>query len=140
MSNLKVYMAGPFSEGPYINERAKELRAAGIEITARWITLEKASPTNEERMKYAGYDRDDVAAADILVLFTDPTKTHFRAGRHVEFGIAVGIGLSRPFPIFVVGPEYENIFHYLAEQVTHFDTWEQAKARLLHIQTIATRG
>ena len=80
---------------------------------------------HEDHQVYALRDIEDVRAADILVLFTDPTKTIFRAGRHVEFGMAIILGI----PILVVGGEYENIFHHLP-QVIHFSTWEKVKTHL----------
>jgi hypothetical protein len=85
--------------------------------------------THEEHQGYARQDVLDVAAADVFIFQTDPTKTIVRAGRHVEFGIAVGIALTRTMPIYVVGEDYENIFHHLP-QVTHFATWEEAMAAL----------
>ncbi len=142
---LKVYLAAPYRHKERIKEVAAELRASGITVTSRWLeepyksTISPIDLPYETNRHYAMQDIEDVSAADVLVLFTDPTKTIFRAGRHVEFGIAVGLGLSRPFPIFVVGPEHENIFHYLG-QVQHFETWEVAKEKLLQLHRIERVG
>jgi nucleoside 2-deoxyribosyltransferase len=139
MRILKVYLAAPFSRKDAINVYAAELRACGIEVTSRWLdenhlsSVQMTDLSPIEHQTYAVQDLDDVAKADILVLFTDPTKTIIRAGRHVEFGIAVGINLTlRPMPIFVVGNEHENIFHYLS-QVRHYDSWDTAKLVLKNI-------
>ncbi len=114
-------------------------------MTSRWLeetyapTVQLVDVPIEDNQKFCTQDIEDVLAADVMVFFTDPTKTITRAGRHVEFGIAVGLGLSRPFPIFVVGQEYENIFHYLG-QVQHFNDWEKARQRLLQLHRIERVG
>jgi nucleoside 2-deoxyribosyltransferase len=137
---LKVYLAAPYVMKDVIQERATELRVVGIEITSSWInekhkpTVQMHEITKEEHQQYALQDIQDVVAADILVFHTDPTKTIVRGGRHVEFGIAIGIGLTRHMPILVVGQDHENIFHYLP-QVTHWDSWDQVKKALCDIHT-----
>jgi hypothetical protein len=100
-------------------------------VTSSWLE-EKHRPNiqlhevpADENRTYATQDILDIYAARIFIFFTDPTGTLVRAGRHVEFGIAV----ARNIPIFVVGREKENIFHHLST-VTHFDTWEQVKQLL----------
>jgi len=143
MRVLKVYLAAPYQAKEIIKSRAAELRAAGIEVTSSWLN-EPHKPTTQmheltpaEHQAYAEQDVKDVLAADILVFQTDITKTIIRAGRHVEFGIALGIGLVRPFPIFVVGQERENIFHHMP-QVSHFDNWEAVATRLKSLAAVAT--
>ena len=132
---MKVYIAAPYSMKDTIKERAAELNALGIIVTSSWLnephkpTTQMSELPHEVHQKYAVQDVLDVAAAEIIVFHTDPTKTIVRAGRHVEFGIAVGIGLTRQMDIFVVGEDRENIFHHLP-QVRHFATWEAAKNAL----------
>jgi nucleoside 2-deoxyribosyltransferase len=143
MHNLKAYLAAPYSMKDVIKERAAELRAAGVEVTSRWLeephrpTTQLHELTREDHQFYALQDVEDVRNADILVFQTDETKTIIRAGRHVEFGIAIGIALERAFfPIFVVGQDHENIFHYLP-QVTHFESWEVVKNYLISLVLVA---
>src|SRR5882672_7222295 len=101
-ASMKVYIAAPYRMKNEIKARAMGLRDCGIEVTSSWLNephkpnTQMGDLTHEEHQKYALQDVQDVVAADILVLLTDPTKTIVRAGRHVEFGIAVGLGLSRP--------------------------------------------
>lgn len=141
MRKLKVYLAAPYSMKEVITERAYELRDLGIVVTSRWITEPHAPAvqmhelTHEEHQGYAVTDIDDVQNADALVFHTDPTKTIVRAGRHVEFGMAVGIGLYRSFPIFVVGDDYENIFHHLPQVWMH-GSWDQVKTHLVRLAAI----
>lgn len=137
MRQLKVYLAAPFQQQKQMQLRAAELRAVGIQVTSRWLE-EQDKPMGEIpghiRRINAIHDVEDVIAADMLVFHDDPTIQ--RAGRHVEFGIAVGIGTTRSFPILVLGPP-NNIFHYLA-QVYHFDSWADLKANLIHISKLGT--
>lgn len=122
---MKVYLAAPFQWIDQMRVYAAELRAGGVTVTSRWLEETHKSTddklpnlTHEQHQFYALQDVEDVAAADVFVLFTDPSKTIVHAGRHVEFGIAV----QRKIPIYVVGLERENIFHHLP-QVTHFENW-----------------
>lgn len=141
MRALKVYLAAPYSQKEQIKTYAEELRSVGIEVTSSWLD-EPHKPTTgpddltyEDNQRYAVRDVQDVVAAEVLVFFTDPTKTIVRGGRHVEFGIAIGVGLYRALPIFVVGGR-ENIFHYLP-QVHHFDTWSDMKFQLMTLAKCA---
>jgi hypothetical protein len=74
---------------------------------------------------YAIQDVKDVAAADILILWTDPTKSIIRQGRTAELGMWIGLNHARHrhAPVFVVGLEDENIFHHMPE-VSHFASWD----------------
>lgn len=128
---MKVYLAAPYSYKEQMRVYRDELQKEGFEVTSRWLE-EPESPTVTltdvdfvTKKKYAVQDAQDVARADLLIFFTDPTKTIVRAGRHVEFGMAIAYNM----PVFVVG-DYENIFHYL-ETVSHYETWEQLKNVLI---------
>ncbi len=71
------------------------------------------------RTKFAREDFLDVVMCDVLIAFTEaPRSSSSRGGRHVEFGIALGLKK----PVWIVGPR-ENIFHWL-EDVRHFHDWE----------------
>jgi hypothetical protein len=136
---LRVYLAAPYQMKDFIIGRAAQLRACGIQVTSSWLNEPHSSSTKpselpaEERRAYAIQDVADVFAADIVV-FQDDSHIR-RAGRHVEFGIAVAIGQTRPMPIFVVGAERANIFHFLP-QVHHFSTWDETKDRLCELARI----
>ena len=129
---MKIYLAAPYSRKDEINKYAAELRAGRIEVTSSWLdephkpTTQMHELTHEEHQQYAVQDVKDVQAANILVFFTDPTKAIIRAGRHVEFGIAV----QRGIPIYVVGEERENIFHHLPK-VVHFKQWDKLRDLLI---------
>jgi len=129
---LKVYLAAPFSTKDRMNTYAAELRAGGVTVTSSWLDepfkpqVQMVDLTHEEHQKYAIQDIKDVRAAKVMVFFTDPTKQIVRAGRHVEFGIAI----ERRMPIFVIGTERENIFHH-APGVMHFKSWEEVRDLLI---------
>lgn len=66
-------------------------------------------------------DYEDVVGSELIIAFTEPPRSnHSRGGRHVEFGIGLGLGK----PLIVVGHR-ENIFHWLP-QVKYFDHWTTA--------------
>jgi nucleoside 2-deoxyribosyltransferase len=135
---MRVYLAAPYAMKNIITGRVEELQRYGIVVTASWHREPHAPNTQmqeltpEQHRGYAVQDLRDMADADILVFHTDPTKTIVRGGRHVEFGFALGLGLTRAMPIFVVGLEFENIFHHLP-QVTHYKSWDQTKDALIDL-------
>lgn len=98
------------SNDPSINTRAAELRA-----------------------KFAQDDWEDVTSANLVISFTEPPRSSAsRGGRHVEFGIALGLNK----PVIVVGYR-ENIFHWLPS-VSFFENFNQALKHIqwLHIQSL----
>lgn len=113
---------------------AADLRSRGIEVTSSWLeepdrpTIQLPEQALEKKKEYAVQDVLDVSKADVLVLFADQTKSIIRAGRHVEFGIAVACQM----PILVVGKEYENIFHFLPN-VSHYLCWFDVLFQLCNV-------
>ncbi len=115
MSRL-VYLAGRFSRRDEFNGYAKTLRVAGFRVDARWLVEnhewygEHDAAAIEAARGFARDDLEDVARADAVLVFTEPPNPggRNRGGRHVEFGIALGLGKD----IYVVGSP-ENVFHNL---------------------------
>ena len=128
---LRVYLASPYGRKEDLRNYAIELQSLGMVVTSRWLdepdkpTVQLHEVAHTTLREYATRDIDDVTTADVMVLFTDPTKTIIRAGRHVEFGMALALNI----PILVVGLEHENIFHMLPE-VKHFANWYQVRDEL----------
>lgn len=120
---MKIYLAARFSRKPELCIYADQLRAAGHEVTSRWLgqddesTYEELTP--EGCRKCAVHDIADVLRADCVISFTEPIgiPNSSRGGRHVEFGIAAASHKR----LIVVGP-CENVFHWLPE-VWLFDTF-----------------
>lgn len=108
---MKVYVAARFTRQMEVRSIADQLeRSLGHQCTSRWAFLEDARKTytEQERTVWADIDYQDVFRADaVLFLSEDEEAGYMSGGRHVEFGIALALGI----PIVVVGPK-ENIFHY----------------------------
>jgi hypothetical protein len=127
MVMISVYFSARLARRDELKKHRDELVAAGIECTARWLDGE---PT--DLVDIADMDKADVMRADVLVTFTDPPSdvigivftpdgvVHHvepgsisehpwahRGGRHVEFGIAWGLGKVA----VVCGPR-ENFAHH----------------------------
>jgi nucleoside 2-deoxyribosyltransferase len=135
---VKIYLAAPYSRKDDMNVYAQELRDAGFTVTSRWLdenhppSVQMTDLTPKEHRQFARRDIHDVQSADAMVFFTDPTKTILRAGRHVEFGIILGLNCisDKVRSILVVGLEHENLFHY-SPYVYHYPTWDAARQALL---------
>ena len=122
---MKLYLAGPYGDRLRIKKKADKLTALGFHITSRWVHGDhdegKSLP---ELRRYAEEDLQDIAEADVLMVFTskkadrmpmEPYST--TGGHHVEMGIAMGTGKE----VILIGPP-ANVFHLLP-QVRAFDAW-----------------
>jgi len=132
------YLAARYTRRLELCDYRGDLEARGHSVPARWLNgshqldnhgrplgeagellFEIGSPeADHHRQKFAQDDYDDVLACDVLVAFTEqPRSGNSRGGRHVELGIALGLGK----PVVVIGPR-ENVFCWLP-QVRHYETW-----------------
>ena len=160
MTAPKVYIASFFADKDRVRERAHELIAAGMIVTARWYD-EKAKPnatlkdfSDEYFRETAVFDIEDIIAANTVVL-TVPTPEQCmgltsgqlsRGGRHFEAGFQYGLmmaqWLSSDFRytnrrLILLGPK-ENVFHYLDGQsvtikypmIQQYETWDEVVADL----------
>jgi hypothetical protein len=67
------------------------------------------------RWRFCSEDLQDVVGCDLLVAFSEtPRSNASRGGRHVEFGIAMGLSKK----LYVIGPR-ENIFHWHPSVAVH---------------------
>lgn len=130
---MKIYLAARYTRHPELQGYRADLEAAGHIVTSRWINgnnhitdgglSEQAK--EEERIRFAQEDRDDLEAADCIISFTEmPRATATRGGRHVE----LGMGLARGMRCVVVGHR-ENVFHCLPE-IEFFPSWDGVVSRL----------
>ncbi|MFA5266310.1 MAG: hypothetical protein WC378_21005 [Opitutaceae bacterium] len=136
---MRIYIAARFDRLPEMNIHADELRQKGHIVDCRWLNgSHQLHPGAEQLDGSAGFisvdegvtmqalpfaldDVEDLAAADAIILFSEWPESHSkRGGRHVEFGIALGLNKK----LFIVGPPRENVFHCLP-QVTRFNTWPE---------------
>lgn len=112
---MKIYIASHSQEEA---RKVCELCVrAGHTVTSQWLTEDfskTASYTDTDRLRVAELDRDDILAADTLLLLAGPRKCP--GGKFVETGIALGAGKR----VVVVGAR-ENLLLYLCEQVTYVE-------------------
>lgn len=129
---MRVYLSARFERQAEIRRYAAEARRAGLDVISGWLTATSDGPADWPRA--AADDLVDLTRADVLIAFTEATA-HPRGGRHVEFGIALGLSLGmRPgaaVRVIVVGP-IENAFHTLPG-VERVPTWRAALASLTGI-------
>lgn len=114
---MKIYTAARYARREEILEYANVLRQAGHEITARWTDGDEEGKTLEQ---VAIMDYEDVARADMVLVFTDPKgSSQTGGGRHTE----LGFGYALKKYVWLVG-ELEQVFHSLPG-VRRFDTLDQ---------------
>lgn len=117
MNKPSIYIASLYSRREEMLENANKLIAAGFSVTARWVSGGEDGLDNEA---VAELDIDDVIDADMVLSFTLPYGTMFKGGgRHVEFGVGVGLGKE----LAIVG-ERECVFHWLPE-VKQYNTLDE---------------
>lgn len=131
---LNVYFAARYSLHPQMRLYAEQLERLGYKVTSRWIygghdTVD--ANHDEDKQRYAEEDLEDLLLADIIVSFTEDPSTQVpgraRGGRHVEFGIAIGmnhyVSNFKVIDTVVIGYR-ENAFHWLPD-VEFYPTWEE---------------
>lgn len=128
---IPVYLAARYSRREELARRRASLHMLGYRVTSRWLDGnhqidDSGKPIGDDgealvegddarghmlREHFATEDVGDVAAAEIVISFTEaPRSGNSRGGRHVEFGIAIALGKR----CIVVGPR-ENVFHWLPQ-------------------------
>lgn len=129
---MKIYIAARFSRRPEAHALAKELQQLGHKITSRWVKPDSdhVTPTglsqqaaDAERERFAKEDLEDLIACDMCVSLMEEPRGNGRGGRHVEFGIAIGLDKR----LVIVGPR-ETVFHHLPNVAWHPDV----ESLLLH--------
>ncbi len=125
----KVYLAGRFEDKDRLTVEAARLNAIGYRVISAWlleqplqrtgandIATGTGEVTEAQAQYYALRDLAEIKEADIFVV--DTQEVNVRAGREVEFGLA----LTRMIPRYIVGPA-RNVFHQLATR--RFTSWEE---------------
>lgn len=127
-----IYIAARFSRRPEAHELSKRLRERGHRITSRWVRPgdDHVLPTglsqqaaDDERARFATEDCADVIACDCMVSLMEEPRNDSRGGRHVEFGMALGLGKR----LVIIGPR-ETVFHQLPQVVYFRDEAEFLQA------------
>lgn len=122
MGVASVYLSARFERRDELDGYRADLEAVGIEVTSRWL-IDPTNPTpevtDEAWGEVATKDVEDIRRADAFVLFSEQGRPG-GGGRHVEFGVAVGLGKR----VILVG-EPENLFHRL-DAVEAVPAWNDA--------------
>lgn len=151
-----VYLAARYSRREELCAYKAALEEAGYQVPARWLLgehqvhgLEAARAVEadgpvpvDQAVLFAEDDIEDLLGADVIVSFTEaPRSGATRGGRHVEFGVALGLKRTGAggHRIYLVGP-IENVFHALPEVDARFDTWEQCLEHLREIKDEVVRA
>lgn len=103
-----VYLAAAFRRQAEMRNYAQLVRAHGCTVTSRWLTALEDAPDDLDGQRVAAVQcLEDVAAADVVIAFTEPRDSgYWTGGRHVELGYALALRKR----VFVLGP-HENVFH-----------------------------
>lgn len=130
-SSMRVYLAARYSRREELQGYAQAIAEAGVGTAElAWLREEHdwdGTDTPEglaQAQKFAVDDLQDLVAAHAIVVWSEEPGQCRRGGRHVEFGIALGMNKH----VVVVGP-LENVFYSLPS-VARFGTWEEALAHL----------
>jgi len=131
---MKIYIAARYSRRPLARELGETLEGYGHKICSRWCfgteTDHQMPPglspqaKDDRRELFAKEDLSDVVGADWLVSLMENPRGNGRGGRHVEFGVAVGMNKR----LIIIGPR-ETVFHHLP-QVKQFDSVNEFLATL----------
>lgn len=141
---MRIYLAARYTRRLELCEYKAQLEAAGHRVTSRWLlkperVTDAGAPADEagetlvaEAERAADEDVTDVTMADLLLAFTEDPKGNAagagRGGRHVELGLALGLGRW----VIIVGPR-ENLFCWLTD-IYHAATWPEALEAVAGIQ------
>src|SRR5713226_6452736 len=109
---MRIYIAARYSRRAEMAAQAGILRAAGHEVTSRWLVEHNVEWTGGHDPQWEEIslgDIEDIDSAEVVISFTHPRGTPVTGGgRHVEFGYAYAKGKK----LIIVGPR-ENVFHHL---------------------------
>src|SRR5262245_15466138 len=95
----RIYLASRFGRREEMRDVANDLASEGFEVTSRWLSspaaLTKSDIDGGPAADLALMDLEDLHRSDACIAFTEPpgSAAPGRGGRHVELGIAVGLGL-----------------------------------------------
>ena len=118
--SIAVYIAGPWVERPVARSVREKCKAAGLEVTSRWLDFSGDSHDPQVFLEEALNDYDDVRRADVLLLLNLQKRGEETSGKAVETGMALAWGKT----VYMVG-SWSNIFHF-HPRVKRFELVEDA--------------
>jgi hypothetical protein len=121
----KVYLAASFSRQEEMQNVARDLRATGVNVIARWLDEDRSvkNHTPDALNGLALIDIEDIMSCDVFVRFSDDlglplVYSQLATGaRHFEMGLAWAT-----FKDIIVVGGHQQLFDYLASIVHLPDT------------------
>ena len=139
---MRWYLAARYGRREEMLRYAEQLRAAGHEVSSRWINGSHQIPDSEEDVsgeeaaRFAKEDLEDMIDSDGIISFTEAPRSGVgnRGGRHVEFGFGLGLAVVTKaagdmYGLVIIGHR-ENVFHWFPEAM-FYPTWGEFLARLI---------
>jgi hypothetical protein len=124
-----------FARQKEMQHYAKEITELGHEVTSTWLRENFVAPLlgeSKNAIHAAELDLHDILTSDAMIIFTeDKSIGNYAGGRHVEFGFAIGNGVT----ILSCGPK-ENIFYHLPK-VRNFTSWDDIYVYLLELKKLS---
>jgi hypothetical protein len=124
----RLYLASRWSRRAEMQSHAAELEALGLaRVEAAWLREPHDWDGESEpaARSLALDDYRDLSAADAVIAFTEAPGGCRRGGRHVELGLALGLGRR----VIIVGP-IENVFCAMPG-IIRFERWSNCLAWLV---------
>lgn len=106
---MRIYIAGRWSRRAEFRRYARHLEAHGHVVTSRWLAQRTDAKSPAKARAEAERDLADVLRSDVLLAFTEPSRTNSRGGRFCELGAALATGIQ----VHLVGGHVENVFSEL---------------------------
>ena len=130
---MKIYLAARYGRRLELCDYRAVLHDRGHIVTSRWLAgdheMSDGVLSDELQRRFAHDDVGDIAGSDLLIAFAEaPFSGHSRGGRHVELGLALGLGK----PVWIVGWR-ENIFCW-HDGVRFFASWRVCLAQLKQVE------
>ena len=127
-----VFMSGRLERQAELRSYADQLKNLGIQVTSNWLWEDipdaevidaspGAYPVTAANIRLARIS--ELRHCDTVLVFTEHPGTMSRGNRHIEYGIAVGMAMTRKLRIIIIGP-VELLLHADSNTV-RFDSFTE---------------
>ncbi len=133
-----IFLSSSYSRRGETKRHVLELVEVGYIVASTWLIGEVPFSFDEDKLDecfatakaLAITNFEDLKEADTVICFAEPADSpNQRGNRHVEFGMAVGMGKR----VILIG-EPEIAFHCLPG-IERYDTWEACLSALNEVAT-----
>lgn len=110
---VTVYLSASMARAGDMSAVADVLRRYDVEVVSTWHDHVVPNPDAERAAQVAKTDLEELSSAGVLIALAETSAAGYQTGgRHVEFGVALALGLR----IILVGTP-EHVFGHLANVV-----------------------